>query len=474
MRKNILTNIDSYKASHKYQYPPGAQYVTSYIEARGIAKILGLPDDLEIVHVGPQMFIKEYLTEGFTAEDIDEAEDLIPEHIPGLKFPREDWEIILREYGGRPPIEIRGLPEGTLVKPGIPQIVVRNTDPRFPWLTSYFETAILRAVWYPSTVATVSREIKKLIARNFLVTDTKEVVEAQLPFKLHDFGARGATSNESAGIGGVGHLVNFMGTDTLEAIRYARYFYGEKMAGYSIPASEHSTITSWGRKREKDAYENMIVQFSKPGSIFACVSDSYNIYDACDFIWGKQLKELIVSSGGTLVVRPDSGKPVDVVMSVLNTLGNRFGYDLNTKGFKVLRNVRVIQGDGINYNSIFQILYAMITAGWSIQNIAFGMGGALLQRLDRDSLKYAMKANAITIDGVEHEVYKDPVDDPGKASKRGTFDVVRRNGVLEVLPTQNYQQDEMRPIWKVEAGIEPKTIFTTLQKIRENAKVPLD
>ena len=157
-----------------------------------------------------------------------------------------------------------------------------------------------------------------------------------LPFRLHDFGARGTTSFEQAGIGGLAHLVNFMGTDTVSGLVFARRHYHEKMAGYSIPAAEHSTMTSWGEEHEVDAYRNMIRQFGGPGKLVAVVSDSYDLYRAVREIWGKTLKSEVLAMGGTLIVRPDSGDPTVVPIDAIDMLGESYGYTVNSKGYRVL------------------------------------------------------------------------------------------------------------------------------------------
>jgi nicotinamide phosphoribosyltransferase len=233
---------------------------------------------------------------------------------------------------------------------------------------------------------------------------------------------------ESAGIGGAAHLVNFMGTDTISGVLFAREYYNAGVAGFSIPAAEHSTITSWGRAGEVDAYRNMVSQFGKPGAIFAVVSDSYDIYNACR-MWGTELKDEVVNSGATLVIRPDSGDPVDVLPRMIAILADTFGYTVNDKGYKVLNNVRVIWGDGINSLSIQSILRTMVDVyGWSADNFAFGMGGALLQAVDRDTQKWAMKASAACVDGQWREVFKDPITDQGKTSLKGRVTLWQSGG----------------------------------------------
>jgi nicotinamide phosphoribosyltransferase len=393
------------------QYPAGTETVYSYIESRG-----GIHD--ETVFFGLQAFIKEYLTIPVTTEDVDLAAEIWAAH--GEPFNRENWDYIVREHGGFLPVRIKALPEGTVVPVHNVMLTIENTDPKCFWLTTYLETALLRAIWYPVTVATNSREIKKVIKSFLELTgDT-----AGLGFKLHDFGARGVSSQESAMIGGMAHLVNFMGTDTISAVLGARKYYNEPIAGFSIPAAEHSTITSWGRENEADAYRNMLKQFAKPGALVAVVSDSYDIFRAVTSLWGAELRQAVVDSGATVVIRPDSGDPATIVLDVATRLADTFGYTVNDKGYKVLNNVRIIQGDGINLESIVEILSFLTERGFSADNVAFGMGGALLQAPQRDDQKFAMKCSAALINGEWVDVYKDPITDHGKRSKKGRLKLI--------------------------------------------------
>jgi len=277
---STITRTDSYKFSQWNQYPKGTTHISSYIESRG--------GENESVFFGLQAFVKDYLLTPITMKDVDRAEKIVTAH--GLPFNREGWEIIVKEHGGNLPIEIQAVPEGTVMETHNVQVQVVNTDPRLWWLTSYLETALLRAVWYPSTVATKSRKMKKVIAKYLNETSDVPVMD-QLFFKLHDFGARGASSSETAMLGGMGHLVNFMGTDTFEAVEGVMAYYNtDEVVGFSIPASEHSTITSWGRENEVNAYENMLDTFGGPGKLVACVSDSFDIYAATRDLWGGVLK----------------------------------------------------------------------------------------------------------------------------------------------------------------------------------------
>ena len=435
---NILLNSDSYKYSQFNQYPENTTVIYSYIESRG-----GLYD--ATVFFGLQMFLKEYLCQPITQDNIDEAELVITAH--GEPFYREGWEYILREHNGYLPVRIDAVPEGTVVPVKNVLATIYNTDPKCYWLTSFLETAILRSIWYPTTVATNSYENKKQILEALKKTGDPE----SIGFKLHDFGARGVSSFESAGIGGAAHLVNFMGTDTVTALLYARKYYGADMAGFSIPAMEHSTVTSWGRENEVESYRNMLKQNAKPGGLVAAVSDSYDIYNACK-LWGTVLKQDVINSGATVVVRPDSGDPAIVVLECLKILDKYFGSVVNEKGYKVLNNVRVLQGDGINHQTIRSIIFTITLAGYSIDNVAFGQGGALLQIVNRDDQKFAMKCSAALINGEWVDVYKDPFHDSGKTSKKGRLKLIKTEDKIKTIndrdPLYNTVEDMLQPVYE--------------------------
>ena len=415
INKSILLNTDSYKASMHLQYPANTTGVYSYIESRG-----GQYD--QTVFFGLQAFIKEYLTKPITQSDIDIANEIWVAH--GEPFNRSGWQYILDKHDGYLPVVIKAAPEGLVIPTKNVLVTIENTDPECFWLTTWLETALLRAVWYPTTVATQSWNIKQTIL-NYL---EKSGDPSTINFKLHDFGARGVSSMESASIGAAAHLVNFMGTDTMSGVLFAREYYDAPMAGFSIPAAEHSTITSWGRDGEVDAYRNMLTQFAKPGSVVAIVSDSYDVYNATSKLWGEELKQQVIDSGATVVIRPDSGDPMEVTLKLVRILGDKFGYTTNEKGYRVLNNVRLIQGDGVNAQAVRTILGNFLVHGWSADNIAFGMGGGMLQQVDRDTLKFAMKCSSACVDGTWIDVQKDPITDPGKKSKAGRVQLWKAGG----------------------------------------------
>ena len=272
---NFIIDTDSYKVTHANQYPPNTNKVYSYFEARGFGK--------ETVFFGLQSILQEYFDgEVVCIEDIEVAEEYFAKHFnnPEL-FNKKGWKYIVNEHGGMLPLKIRAVPEGTVVPTSNVLMTVENTDPKCWWLTNYVETMLTR-VWYPTTVATISREMKKVIAKGLVDSGSLN----GLLFKLHDFGSRGVSSRESAKIGGAAHLVNFLGTDTLICLPFVRAHYDADMAGFSIPASEHSTITSWGEEGELESFKNMLKQF--PTGPVAVVSDSWNIYRACKKLLGQR------------------------------------------------------------------------------------------------------------------------------------------------------------------------------------------
>lgn len=416
---NPLLAVDSYKFSHFNQLPQGTTVINSYIESRG-----GELDNT--LFFGLQAFLKNFMMQRVTRANVEEYLELAAAH--GLPVNAEGMERLVTVHGGRWPVVIEAVPEGTVLPTRNVIMQIRNTDPVMPWVTSFLETALLRAVWYPTTVASLSWTAKQMILG--ALRKSSEDAEGQISFKLHDFGARGVSSAESAALGGMAHLVNFQGTDTVEALVAARNIYGAQMAGFSIPAMEHSTVTSWGRDGEALAFANMMSKYARPGALVACVSDSYDLWNAVSNIWGGELKQQVLDSGATIVVRPDSGDPLTVPIQVMDLLGEKFGFTVNRKGYKVLpSSVRVIQGDGINIHSIPLLLENMLAAGWSMDNLALGMGGGLLQQVNRDTMKFAMKANAMQINGEWVDVFKDPITDPGKQSKKGILSLVRSGGI---------------------------------------------
>lgn len=413
----MILNTDSYKVAHWRMYPEDTVAIHSYLEAREGA------EDNEIVFFGLQSILNGY---GFYEIpyqfEIDFAEALCKSHFgDGAYFNRKGWDDVRKL--GYLPLRIRAVPEGSVTAPGTVLVTVENTVPGFGWLVNYVET-VLSHVWYPSTVATRSRALKAFFAEQL-----RETVGSTdgVHFMLHDFGCRGVSSIESAAIGGAAHLVNFWGTDTLPALTllWADYEADLDTTGFSVAASEHSVMTQLGPDGEADVVAHLLDTF--PTGILSVVADSYDVYNFVENIVGKQFRDRIAARDGKFVVRPDSDtprhpNPADQVVWILQSLDSSFGHAVTEKGFKILNHVGVLWGDGIGPDGICEIVLAARDAGYAASNLVFGMGGGLLQKVNRDTERFAFKASARqTPDGVWHPVQKNPLD-KSKASKAGRFD----------------------------------------------------
>lgn len=416
-RQNFLVRTDAYKMTHWLQYPEKTQHVYSYLESRG-----GMFNDT--VFFGLQYYINEYLSGPvFNQTDIEEAEAFSGEVFGHTRFfNRKGWQHILNKHGGHLPMYICAVPEGSVIPTRNVLMTMVNTDPAVPWLTNCLETLLLK-VWYPTTVSTLSYHIRKLIDGHAIRTGSRVS-----PYHLNDFGYRGVSSEESAAIGGAAHLVCFSGTDTLAGIDLAKKHYNAKISpGHSVMASEHSTTTIYGRDGELEAFGHFLD--ACPTGIISIVVDSYNTYRAVGELLGTKLKDRILARDGKVVIRPDSGVPEHMSVACLNLLDQSFGHTVNDAGFKVLNpKVGVIYGDGINYNSIGDILACTTGAGYCTDNIVFGMGGGLLQQVNRDTQQFAIKCSAAMVDGEWRDVFKDPADGKAKSSKKGRLKLVVHEG----------------------------------------------
>ncbi len=430
---SILT--DSYKAGHFAQYPDAKEMI-AYGEFR---KPFEGMDDQRMVFYGIRYIVENYLNHQWTIEDIERAADFYSTHnVLGTEypFPKELFLRVIDEHNGYLPIKLEALPEGTVIYAHTPvyQITARGD---FSRLVTFIET-LLTQIWYPSTVATLSRHTKQLITEAF-----KDSVEEDffflIPSRLHDFGFRGCTSVEQSVLGGLAHLLNFEGSDTMSACYYGQYHLNDgKPIASSIPATEHSVMTSW--ETELDAVLNMVDKYGH--GLFATVADSYDYDNFLNTVL-PEVAPLVKAKGGTHVIRPDSGDPVSCVIRGLEACAKYYGYTVNSKGFKVLNNSAVIQGDGINYFILKDILKATLEAGFSAQNVAFGMGAGLLQKVNRDTMSFATKLCFIEYaDGTKRDVMKTPKTDSGKFSLPGKLQVLRTAGVPTAFPTPASWEDK--------------------------------
>lgn len=435
---NLILNTDTYKHSHWNLYPPGTEYVSSYIESRGGP----FPAHL---FVGLQAFIKKYLLRPLTIDDIDEAEIVTRQH--EIPFNREGWLGIVNEHGGYLPVEIEAVPEGTVLPNKNVLVQIINTDPKYPWVTSFFETALLRSIWYPTSVATISWLAKQLIREALEKTSDHPEILRDV---LQDYGARGVSSQESAALGGLAHLINFRQTNTISGSLAATLYYNALRPAISQPNSEHTTVTSWGRDNEAKAHANLIEQY-RGWPFVVAVSDSYDLHNAVHNIFGRELKEQIINSGSTILVRPDSGDPATVISDTVEGLMEEFGYITNAKGYKVLPDyIRAAQGDGLTLDSLKRIYAELDRRKLAADNIYLGMGGGLLQYINRDTLAFAQKASAVRINGQWVDVFKEPRTDTGKRSKRGRLALVFRDGEYRTVRREEAAEGEnlLRPVYR--------------------------
>ncbi|RKP04650.1 nicotinamide phosphoribosyltransferase [Thamnocephalis sphaerospora] len=428
---------DSYKTCHPFLYPD-AERMVAYGEFR--CAFDQDPKDHRIVFYGIRHIIETIVARQWTEEDVERADAFFHTHNAGhtaFPFPKDLFLKFVKENQGHFPVRIEALPEGTICYPHTPVYQI-STSGEYAQLATYLET-ILTMVWYPSTVATLSRRARDLIEKAYKATvDEKDY--GSLESRLHDFGFRACTSVEQSVIGGAAHLLNFHGTDTLSAAYHVQFHLNEgRPIGTSIPATEHSVMMSYPTERE--AILRVVEKFGT--GAFACVLDSYDYARALSEVLPSIATEKL-SKGGFMVMRPDSGDPVETVLMALRACEKVFGVDVNDKGYKVTRGCGVIQGDGVTYQTLGRILDAVREAGFAANNVAFGMGGGLLQRVNRDTMSFATKLSQITHkDGTTRAMMKTPKSDTDKISLPGEFYVLRDTD--ERIVVYPKQSDETTP-----------------------------
>ncbi|KAK9909867.1 hypothetical protein WJX75_008746 [Coccomyxa subellipsoidea] len=395
----------------------------------------GDKEDTRMVFFGLRYILETYLLRQWTIEDVEKSEKFYRTHMApamtSFPFPKDLFLRFIEKHDGYFPIKLEALPEGICVNAHVPVYQITSTG-EFAPLCTYLEV-ILTMIWYPTTVATLSRRARDVIEAAFEQSVEGGAVSPLVPSRLHDFGFRGCCTVEQSVLGGVAHLLNFDGTDTLSAAYYAQFELNDgEPIGVSIPATEHSVMTSW--PSERDAILNMISHFGS--GIFACVMDSYD--------YAKALAEVVPSiaqaqkgAGGYMVLRPDSGDPVEAVIAALEAAEKVFGVDTNSKGYKVPRGCGVIQGDGIDLQKLSEILAAVLEKGFSAEAVAFGMGGGLLQKVNRDTMSFATKlSHVVYADGTPADIMKTPTGDSAKISFPGSLAVKRVGGVPTVFPAE--------------------------------------
>jgi len=452
----LSVSTDSYKQSHFEQYPE-ARFMSAYTEARGPLRA----GDDRIVTYGARYFVERWLMRQWTLDDVAAAGDLFCDFNAGgthHPFPKDLFIKFIEENNGYFPIRVRALPDGTACYYHTPQMIF-EAEGEYSRLVTWLESVALQSVWYMSTVATISRSVVTEIGEAFEKSVDPDAFW-KLSSRFHDFGLRGCTSTEQAIMGGTAHLLSSDGTDNCPAAYYAKRLNNGKAVGSSIPATEHSVMTAY--VDEADAVRMMVDNYGN--GVFATVADSYDYQNFLDNIVPLVAKT-VQEKGGFHVVRPDSGDPVGCVVNGLIALEKAYGADTNGKGYRVIRNAGIIQGDGINPTNITQILEAVMDAGFSAENVAFGMGGGLLQKVNRDTLKYATKLSyRVDSDGIAHDVMKDPKTDPSKRSLPGEIDVISVDGVPTAVPKDPSNVSLMITLW--DSGLPDDLDFESFDAVR--------
>lgn len=471
IENNICLLTDTYKTTHHYFYPEGTEKLYSYMESRNGAEFN------KTIFYGLQYILKKHL-EGcvVTEEKVLEAEKLVDQHVGKDIFNTDGWLYIANELDGKLPVEIKAAPEGTPVDVSNVLMTVENTDKHCYWLPNYLEPLLLQ-VWYPSTVATLSAEVKKIC--NFYL-DVTGSSKDNLPFMLHDFGYRGSTSTESARLAGSAHLLNFSGTDTIPALTIpCNYYNDNNMYGYSVQATEHSVMTAQGMDHEMDQAIN-VVQHARDG-ILSMVIDSYNyrnfLINACTdgYELNTEIRKFLDrTEGNKIVFRPDSGEPITTTLEALDIIGKGFGVRKNSKGYKVFdANVGLLWSDGLNYHVIRDILFSMKTNGWAAENIIFGMGGGLHTSTNRDTQRNAFKCSAQYRNGEWHDIFKKPLDS-SKKSKSGRFKLLKENDKFRTVNIDEPGDDYLRTVFKDGELLVEDTFGDVKERAKEYLRHPLN
>jgi nicotinamide phosphoribosyltransferase len=468
-----LTNTDSYKGYHSLMLKEifgeneiiNSQY---YVCARKGSKYD------EHVLFGLQRLLMIIENTIITEEHVEYTASLFAAGLGG--FDKEIWLYVARELNGKIPVRIRALPEGSIVPPGVPMFVIESEDPKFARAVGYLET-FLSHLWYTVTVATHSREMKKILEKYLKMTSMSL---DRLLFMLHDFGCRGVPTIETAGLGGAAHLVNFRGSDTMPATDILFDYYGiTSMSQFSVNATEHSVMTSKGREGEIEVLESLLEDHST--QLLSIVIDSYDQYNATEQLTTSLLRLVKARPAGCgIVLRPDSGEPVDVITTLFAIIGENLKDEITTneKGYKVFPPyIGIIYGDGLDNDKIVRILERCVELGWDTGNLVFGMGGGLLQKVNRDTVRFAWKCCFYqTADGKCIDVYKDPVDGKGtndsKASLAGRQKVIIDDGgvlraVREDDPTYADYEDQLKTVY-ANGQVVKKYTF---DEIRANAAI---
>lgn len=494
MKTNPLTAIDFYKADHRRQYPEGTTEVYANFTPRSsrLARVLEHRFDNRVVFFGLQYFLKDFLVNAWNTEFFQQPKEKVV-----AKYQRRmdtalgagaitvDHIAALHDLGYLP-VRVKALPEGARCPIGVPCMTVVNTQPEFFWLTNYLESVISAYLWKPVTSATTAFEYRRLLHEYAKKTGTDE---GFIDFQAHDFSFRGMSGLEDAALSGVGHLCSFAGTDTVAAIDLAEDYYGanaeQELVGASVPATEHSVMCMGMKDGELETFRRLITDLY-PAGIVSIVADTWDFWKAITQ-YTVMLKEDILNRDGKVVIRPDSGDPVKIIVGdpdapagspehkgAVECLWNVFGGTQTVTGHKLLdSHIGLIYGDSITLERAEAILEKLHKKGFAAGNVVFGVGSYTYQHVTRDSFGFAMKATSGIVNGERRDIFKDPKTDNGtKKSAKGLLRIAEENGTYVLYAEQTEEQEKEGALKTVfENGTITKEF--TLREIRETLKKQL-
>ena len=486
---NPLFLTDGYKTGHHQQYPKGTTLVYSNFTPRSNKYAPKGCDQL--VSFGQQMVVKQ-IHEAFEKDFFSRPKDEVCGEMKRelSMYLNTDYDVshfeALHDLGYLP-IIVKTIEEGSLVPMRVPVLTIYNTHPDFYWITNYLETIISNLLWKPMTSATIAHAYRKVL------TGWQEKTDAErswfIDWQGHDFSMRGLDSIDATISSGLGHLTSFSGSDSLPAIFGARKFYNEEgfVAG-SVNATEHSVMCAGSKEDEVGTFRNLMETY--PTGILSIVSDTWDLWKVCtEHI--VTLKEEILARDGKVVIRPDSGDPVEIICGkkwddeqnpydenvdaiekgVVELLWDVFGGEINEQGYKVLdSHIGAIYGDSITIERANEICKRLEAKGFASTNIVLGVGSFTYQFNTRDTFGFAMKATYVEVNGEGREIFKDPITDDGikKSAK----------GLLRVAGDETCMLLEDQCTWEDEVTGKLQTIYkdgefynqTTLTEIRERLR----
>lgn len=464
---NVIQITDGYKLGHRQQYPDGTTFVYSNFTPRSSRN-----GDSVVVFFGLQAFLERWMEDEFDRFFAAPRHEVCRSYAErlnaylGENSVGTDHVAALHDLG-YVPLEFRALPEGTLTPLRVPMLTVHNTHPDFFWLVNYVETLLSCELWLPCTSATTARRYRLLLDDAARRTGTPTEI---VPFQAHDFSMRGMSGVDAAMLSAAGHLLSFVGTDTFPALEFVERHYtpssnvgADYLIGTSVPATEHSVMCAGGKETEFATFERLLSLY--PTGVLSIVSDTWDLWHVLtDFL--PRMREVVLARDGKLVIRPDSGDPVDILCGdpdapegsparagVVELLWRLFGGSTTSTGHRMLApQIGVIYGDSITLERCAKILARLDAAGYASGNVVFGVGSFTYQYVTRDTYGMAMKATYAVVDGESRELFKDPVTDSGtKRSARGLLAVRDVNGTLRLFDRQTrdgMDRSLLAPVWR--------------------------